>query len=297
MVTKKKIILVTCEGKAAGSVDDEFLRQALTAQSIAFETRVWSDQAVNWSDATAVVIRTTWDYQRNLPSYLAWVDKVGGQTKLYNPAPVIRWNSSKHYLHDLEARGLPIVPTRIFNRLDHLMAELGNLHQTWSRLIMKPAVSASAELTYLFDHKDDVEEIARKILARGDLLIQPFIESIGTEGEVSLVYFSNGEGYRFSHAVAKSPASGDFRVQADFGGSATPFTPSLELVELGMQTLAALPAQVLFARIDLLAWHTKPLIGEIELIEPELFFRCDSNSAGLFVQGLVSTLNRDSWIH
>jgi glutathione synthase/RimK-type ligase-like ATP-grasp enzyme len=171
------------------------------------------------------------------------------------------------------------------------MDKLAELRRASPKLLIKPAISASAELTYLIDEKDDVEDKARKILARGDLLIQPFIESIGTDGEVSLIYYFDGEGYRFLHAVGKSPAAGDFRVQADFGGSATPFQASPELRDLALQTLAALPAQVLFARVDLVDWRTNPLIGEIELIEPELFFRCDSNSARTFVQGMIATMN------
>ncbi len=294
MAKQKKIILATCEEKATGSVDDEFLREALTARGVEFETRIWSDPAVEWSSAQAVVIRTTWDYQRHLPAFLAWVDMVGAKTQLYNPVSVIRWNSSKHYLLDLAARGLPIVPTRIFKRLDDVVAELTELRRVSPKLIIKPAISASAELTYLIDEKDDLEDKARKILARGDLLIQPFIESIGTDGEVSLIYYFDGEGYRFLHAVGKSPASGDFRVQADFGGSATPFDAGPALRDLALQTLAALPAQVLFARVDLVDWRTNPLIGEIELIEPELFFRCDSSSARTFVQGMIATMTRDA---
>src|SRR3546814_2436579 len=45
-------------------------------------------------------------------------------------------------------------------------------------------------------------------------LVQPLMPGIFTEGEFSLFFF----GGRFSHAIVKRPASGDFRVQEQFGG-------------------------------------------------------------------------------
>ncbi len=294
MANKMGIILVTCEDKAGGSADDEHLRSALRAQGVEFETRVWSDPTVDWSSAQAVVIRTTWDYQKKLEHFLTWAQKVSGQTRVYNPLSIIRWNSSKHYLLELEALGLPIVPTRVFSRLEDVQREVPELRKRWERLILKPAVSASAELTYLIGGQSEWSDQARAILTRGDLLLQPFIESIGTQGELSLIYVHDGLRYGFSHAVLKAPASGDFRVQADFGGSAVAIDPGEELKALGLRALEALPTEVLFARVDLVDWQTGPLIGELELIEPELFFRCNPRAAAFFVRCLTRKLELDS---
>jgi hypothetical protein len=74
----------------------------------------------------------------------------------------------------------------------------------------------------------------------------------------------------------------------DFGGSARAFEASDELRELGLRALAALPEKVLFARVDLVDWKLAPLVGEIELIEPELFFRCHPPAARSFVDAVLS---------
>ncbi len=102
---------------------------------------------------------------------------------------MIRWNSSKHYLLELEDRGVPVVPTKIFRDIESTLPALPGLFPDSSRLVLKPAVSASAELTYLVDRSEGPEEKVRAIFQRGDLLVQPFLESIGADGELSLIFF------------------------------------------------------------------------------------------------------------
>ena len=67
-----------------------------------------------------------------------------------------------------------------------------------------------------------------RILEREDALIQPFVESIATSGEISIVAIA-GEPCL---AIRKIPAAGDWRTQAEFDGTAvtTPLTASLEHV-------------------------------------------------------------------
>lgn len=60
-------------------------------------------------------------------------------------------------------------------------------------------------------------------------MIQPFRENITTEGEFSVV-FLNGH---YSYCMVKIPALGEYRCQAQFGGSTTQVSrPSTDLVTM-----------------------------------------------------------------
>ena len=81
-------------------------------------------------------------------------------------------------------------------------------------------------------------------------------------------------GGKFSHAVLKTAKPGDFRVQDDFGGTISSYTPNKEEIQFIEHAVAACNPVPIYARIDVI-WNNQDelCIGEIELIEPELWFR------------------------
>ena len=97
--------------------------------------------------------------------------------------------------------------------------------------------------------------------------MQAFVPEVESRGEISLVYLDG----TFSHAVRKRPASGDFRVQRDFGGSLEAMTPSEPVLAFGDGVLAAVTRPWLYARVDLVEAGGGPVLMELELIEPDLF--------------------------
>ena len=99
-------------------------------------------------------------------------------------------------------------------------------------------------------------------------LLQEFVPAIEDSGEISLVYFDGV----FSHAVSKQAKPGDFRVQQDFGGSVAPIVPSLVLLAFGDRVMTRVNGATLYARVDLVETPRGPLLMELELIEPELYF-------------------------
>src|SRR5205823_14548407 len=70
---------------------------------------VWDDPAVDWSAFALVVLRSPWDYTERRDAFVAWVESLG--ERVLNPPDVVRWNTDKRYLADLDAAGLPVVPT------------------------------------------------------------------------------------------------------------------------------------------------------------------------------------------
>ncbi|MFM8912572.1 MAG: hypothetical protein ACKOE6_06560, partial [Flammeovirgaceae bacterium] len=109
---------------------------------------------------------------------------------------------------------------------------------------------------------------------------------IQASGEVSLIYFNK----QYSHAVLKTPAQGDFRVQADHGGNTIAYQPSRHLVDVGAVILSKIPHEVLYARVDGVVRDNEFYLMELELIEPELFFHLAPGAAARFVNATVDML-------
>ena len=118
-------------------------------------------------------------------------------------------------------------------------------------------------------------------------LVQPLMPGILTEGEYSLFFFAG----KFSHAIVKRPASGDFRVQEQFGGREEPWTPGEEALALAAAALAAAPSATVYARVDMVGDAAGRLrIMELELIEPSLFLHHAPDKGAAFGQAVYAAI-------
>lgn len=268
-----RIFFATCNEKLVGTDDDHLFANGLKNIGHDVFFKDWLDESVNWSESDLVIIRSTWDYQKHFEKFLKWIERLESQTKILNSSQVIRWNASKKYMAQLQDSGHPIVPTIFENDFDKALDSCRTALKN-GEIIIKPAISASANLTYRVTDEKFIPSLVTKILERGELLIQPYLESIENDGEISLIYFNK----KFSHALVKTPKQGDFRVQSEFGGAVENLKPSEEIILMGEKALKSLPFDLFYARVDYVEWKTNPMIGEIELIEPELFFRCSIDS-------------------
>jgi hypothetical protein len=170
--------------------------------------------------------------------------------------------------------------------LEECLSEIHALHQ--GEIVLKPTVSATAYLTFRSQTAAaDLPAQIQMIQKHSDVLVQKYISSVTTEGEVSLIYFK-GAKLEFSHAVLKKPLSGDYRVQSDFGGSESLIDPGERLRNLSEDVLEKIEGEWVFARVDWIDWATRPLLGEVELIEPNLFFHLAPEAAKRF-RVLLST--------
>lgn len=255
--------LVTWRGLPDLAADDRLLRDALVRRGAGVHAVVWDDPAVDWNAYDAIVVRSTWDYHTRVEEFGAWIGRLEGRP-LWNPPDVLRWNTHKSYLLDLEKQGVPIVPTRLVRRGEPMP------DVPWADVVVKPAVSATAHHT------------VRGLTAMDcDLLIQPFVPEIVDGGELSFIFL----GRRFSHAVRKRPRAGDFRVQAEFGGSAERFEPPGELLAQAGAIAATLGTQWLYARIDAIVRDGRLMLMELEAVEPSLFL--DGEAAERFADALT----------
>jgi glutathione synthase/RimK-type ligase-like ATP-grasp enzyme len=280
-----KIALVTCLEKPEGTFDDQLLKAALVKAGHTADFRVWNG-ATDWPSYDTCLLRSTWDYHRNLKKFLHWMHSVSKNLRVLNGLDVVRWNADKSYLCELGKAGLSVVPTKVFTDASEAIKTISKQIET-GRVVIKPAVSATAELTYKIESDKDLGKLVKAILDRSGLVLQPYVESIEEHGELSLVYFMISGKIRYSHSVLKKAKRGDFRVQEEFGGSVEKANPPAEAMRLAERALEAVSHKWSYARVDLVDWTTQPRVGELELIEPELFFRLHPEAADSMIQALT----------
>jgi glutathione synthase/RimK-type ligase-like ATP-grasp enzyme len=237
---------------------------ALTASGLIVEQRIWTDPG-DLSGYDLILPLFAWGYQRDVAAWYGLLDRLEAEgLPVVNPVPVLRWNSDKAYLAELAAKGVAVVPTVEVAALDDVALAAARKALSAEEVVIKPAISGGADGTH---------RIAPGAAIPADALgqrrlVQPMMPGILSDGEFSLFFFAG----KFSHAIVKRPASGDFRVQEQFGGRESDWDASAEAQALAAAALAAAPAAPVYARVDMVGDATGKLhIMELELIEPSLF--------------------------
>ena len=286
---KARVALVTCAAYPNLFDDDLLLARALEELGISPVPAIWNDDAIDWTSFAALVIRTPWDYFERAAEFRAWLDaRIASGVLMCNAGDILDWNYDKGYLQDLEAAGVPLVPTIGIRRGEQVdIAELARA-RGWNEIVVKPTISGGAYRTYRF-FVDDAAAYARKIddtLADRGVLLQPFLSEILSDGELSLLFFDGV----FSHAVRKRPRRGDYRVQFQFGGTTEPVEVEPALVAQALACVQAAPSLPVYARVDGVVKDGRFLLMELEVFEPLMFLACHPEAPGRFaraVQGRV----------
>jgi hypothetical protein len=260
------------------------LNPELTARGLSASLVAWDDPVMDWSAFRLCVIRATWDYHLRLPEFLAWAERVAAQTALWNPLDLVRWNTHKSYLRDLERQGVAIVPTVWAPQGTSLdLATLLN-ERGWTQAVVKPAVSASAYATRLVTSATLAEGQAHlnALLAERDMMIQPFLPSVTTTGERSLVYFDGV----LSHTILRSPALGE-----DTGEESRLIANAAEEAAFAGRVMQAVSSETLYARVDIARDDADDLcLMELELIEPSLWLDLTPEAPARFATAIARRL-------
>ncbi len=252
--------------------EEELLKKALEKHDLKVIRKDWADPDLDWTSTKCAIFRTTWDYFDRFEEFQQWLDRVETQTKLINPISTIRWSMDKHYLRDLEKKGIRIVETLYIKRgesrsLSDIYSQAG-----WEDVILKPTVAGAARHTYKLNSGNivDHESIFAELIAKEDMMLQPFQYKIAAKGEVSFMVM----GGKFTHAILKKAKSGDFRVQDDFGGTVHNYDASSEEISFAESVVKACDPLPAYARVDVMWDNDDQLaVSEVELVEPELWFR------------------------
>lgn len=267
-------------------LEEDLVKGQLENKGLKVNRISWDDQEYRWSESAFILFRSSWDYFERYPEFMAWLGEVKNVTSLINSYELIKWNLDKHYLLDLVKSGVHIPPTRFIEQ-----GEKGSLadkvaEYAWKEIILKPVVSAGAFNTFRFtaEETDLMEDQYRKLIRGEAMMIQEFQEAVPREGELSFMLF----GGRFTHAVLKKAKLGDFRVQDDFGGSVHNYKPEEEEIRLAENILSSCGKNPIYARVDLIRdMQGKLALGELELFEPELWFRFYPEAAGALADAII----------
>lgn len=276
-----RVAIVTCKG--ADDPDNPSLFAALAAAEVDASLVEWDDRSVDWGGFDLVVVRSTWNYPRRRDEFLAWTRAV---PHLLNPPEVIEYSSDKHYLADLEARGLRVIPSRF--------CEVGEEPEFFDvDFVVKPCVGAGSLHVERYRPEESArarEHVAALHAEGRDALIQPYINSVDTLGERALIFVDGS----YSHAMTKGAMLNVPQSERDFlyrreqmslaEGEADAIAYATEVfTTLGYSDL-------LYARIDVVATIRGWLVMELELVEPSLSLTFHEAAAQALAAGIARRL-------
>lgn len=277
-----KIAYVSCKNLPEPDIDENPLVEGLRSAGHDASVAGWDDEAVDWASFDAILIRATWNYAWHLDAFRAWIARADEQSTLINPIETLEWNLHKGYLKELEAAGIPIIPTAFFDR--NASASIMELCESrgWSRIVIKPTVSAGSFGTRAFDLcKGDApaaQAFFDEMIAQREMMIQRFIPAVETVGETALIVI-DGE---LTHAIEKRPRFDDQDEQVFLRESITDDMRSM--ADLVMKTA---DKDHLYARVDVIPDDDGTLmLSELEMLEPSLFFPYCERAVEVFVRGV-----------
>ncbi|QHL88843.1 hypothetical protein GU926_15975 [Nibribacter ruber] len=271
------------------SSEDSVLVDYLTSKGLDLTVEVWNDPAVNWQQYEVAILKSPWDYFNRIEEFMAWLDKIEGLgVRLLNPIDIVRWNTDKHYLLEIEKAGLPVVPSALLKRGTEINLEDLYTRFSTDKLIVKPTVSGGAKNTFIVTKEQAAAELPKiqELTATEDFLAQPFMPQIQEEGEWSFLFF----GGKYSHTLLKSAKSGDFRVQHFFGGTIHPQMAPAHLLSQAQKLVDKFAQGCLYARVDGIVVGEELQLMELELIEPFLFLHTNEHALKNYYQALKSML-------
>jgi|TARA_B110001469_G_C9647855_1_gene328626 hypothetical protein len=300
MIKMKKCVILTMDDCSAYEVYDHLLIEPLNQAGWLCDTISWRANNINWNDYQLVMVRSPWDYQLDCDAFVKVLKEIDDSSAhLDNPLTIMKWNINKHYLRELATQGIEIVPTLWFDditaqdipRFFSGVTNFDNyINYNSQEIVIKPCISAGAFDTYRLTLEQAVEKQSEllTIFKQREFMVQPFVESIISEGEFSLFYFDD----EFSHAILKTPQNNDYRVQEEFGSLIVKIDPELSLKQHAEKVLSVINSSLLYARLDFARTATGFALMEAELIEPSLYFNFDKDSPQRFVNAVERRMRR-----
>jgi len=286
-----RVALVTAA--SARHLDEDLppLEKALAEVGLQPGIEVWDDPDVRWGRYDLVVLRSAWDYVPRRRELLEWAAAVAAETRLANPLAVLEWCTDKRYLRDLQAAGVPVVPTIFLEPGDpvHVPPTI--------EVVVKPTISAGSADTERWspEQRAQAAEQIRALQAAGrTVMLQPYLHGVDDHGETACVFF----GGRFSHAIRKGailrpegiPFVEGLYAQEDI----RPRTPSAEELAVAEAAVEAVPggrSQLLYGRVDLVPGpEGTPVVLEMELAEPSVFVDHADGAPARFAAAVLDVL-------
>ena len=292
------VALATCAALPDGHEDDRLLLEPLRERGADAGFEAWDDPDVDWAKFDRVVIRSTWDYTGRRDEFLAWTERVGAA--LRNAQDVVRWNSDKAYLAELEQEGIAIVPTAF-------VPPGGAPPDLEGEVVVKPSVSAGGRDTGRFGpatHAHALGLLERLHAAGRTAMVQPYLTGVDEAGETAIVFVDGSDSHVLRKGAVLRPDE-EAPVREEDGLGAAMVMWEEELVgpgeaEEAERALARLVidslerrfgAAPLYARVDMLRGPDgTPCLVELEAVEPSLYVATAPGAAARFAAAILASL-------
>ena len=266
--------------------DRELIAAAGAARNITFETVYWDEPDLADKGFDLAIIRTCWDYTSRADEFARTLEAHEHKgLRVLNRSEVVRWNARKTYLNQLGAAAIETIwvdrPTahNVAQAFDALDA---------TEIVIKPQIGGGSIATVRLK-RNAWSEADLMSGPQGPAMIQPYLRSIETEGERSLVWF----GGSFSHAIRKAPHPGEWLANIPAKTSFFEDPAPAAAIDVAEAARAVAPPDLLYARIDLvLGDDGKWRVIEIEAIEPYLYLAFAREGAVRFVDAIARVLGR-----
>ncbi|WP_029032947.1 ATP-grasp domain-containing protein [Salinarimonas rosea] len=280
------IWFVTDDDTPTLTASDGVLAAALEQRCARVRVVSWQG-AASWSwdvpRCDAAVIRSSWNYHRNLCAYRDWLDLCSAQdVPLSNSAALVRGNLDKSCLADLPHPGARTPPIVLLEQVDAVEIALAMDERGWRKAVLKPRCGASGHGVMMIE-RHRLIEMPSSLVADGPVLLQEFCPEV-MDGEWSLVLVDG----RFVHAVRKEPVSGEFRPNSRFAPRVRADRPTRRMIADAEALVDALPERALYARVDGVQRGDRLVVLELELNEPGLFL--DHDPSGGAARALASAI-------
>ena len=263
--------------------EDQLLIDEIKKTGLSVCKKDWNSKEFNWSNSRIAIFRSTWDYFDRFDEFFLWKEKIKNKLYFVNSSKLIDWNIDKIYLKDLKLKGINI-PKSIFIKKNKLTTVKELFEKTNFKIaVLKPNISGAARHTYKIKkiESSSYEDIFKKLIITENMIFQEFIHDIEKHGEISLVLIAG----KYTHAVRKKARKGDFRVQDDHGGTVEKYNALKEEVVFAEHCITLCPEKPVYARVDIIYDNKGRIcLNELELIEPELWFRNFPKAAMLLAQ-------------
>ncbi|WP_347924133.1 hypothetical protein [Pontimicrobium sp. SW4] len=294
IVTEKACLIASKEvaHSAVAIEEDETLIAAFKKHNITAKRVAWEDPDFDWSTTKVALIKSTWNYFHLIPEFRIWLENVSRNCTLINSKELVLWNMDKHYLFELSKYGIQIPETHLLSAEENFDPYLWDKNLGGNGFVVKPTISGGSKDTYYLKFPYDKRKVTfiQSDVKRQPMIIQPFIQSVVEEGEISLV-FING---KFTHARVKKPKSDDFRVQFAHGGTLHEHKANAKEIDFGKQVLAVckkIKSAPLYARIDFCYSESgEILLMELEVIEPQLWYPESELAVSSLITGVKKLL-------
>ncbi|NKQ41779.1 MAG: hypothetical protein HF962_09485 [Sulfurovum sp.] len=261
-------ILVSKKYQETPYEDDLLLKYRLESFGYSVDIVDWNSDRYHFHQAIICIVRSCWNYHIYKYDYLKKLLLVSRQSMLINTHAIIEKYFSKQYLLDTNKLGINTIPTRLAKNTAEVLSAIKHLKS--DQIILKPDISASGNNTYKIDscNKQKIIEKSKVILSSGKVIVQDYIDTVITHGELSTVVIAG----KITFTMHKRPASHCFLVHEHHGGCYTPTKIDEKCTSFVYSVLGLFENIPTYTRIDyLISEDGNPILLELEVNEPNLY--------------------------